>query len=234
MIKHKVLVVEDDMNISNFISSVLSANNYEPLIAHTGQQAYALATSACPDVILLNMGLPDMDGMDVIRFVRQWSSIPIIVVSARIKERDKVDALDAGADDYITKPFGTSELLARIRTVLRRSAFASLEKADVNSPYFSCGDFFLDYNKHQAKIGNINVHLTQSEYRIVSLLCRNAGRVLTYDYIAKQIWGPRVSEDNQKLRVNMANIRRKIEKNPAVPEYISTEVGVGYIMKESD
>lgn len=230
--KHKILLAEDDNNIATFITTILDANGYEAILARNGKEAIVLASSACPDLILLDMGLPDADGMSILHFVRQWSSMPIIVVSARTRERDKVDALDAGADDYITKPFGSSELLARIRTALRHANHSQSTSSLPST--FVCGDFFIDYDKHRVKVGSKEIHLTQFEYKMVSLLCQNAGKVLTYDYISKQIWGPYNTEDNQKLRVNMANIRRKIEPNPAVPEYIFTEVGVGYRMRDPD
>ncbi|MBR5137703.1 MAG: response regulator transcription factor [Clostridia bacterium] len=228
---YKILLIEDDNNISTFITTILDANGYEPLLARNGKEAMALVSSSCPDLVLLDMGLPDMDGMKILQFIRQWSSLPVIVVSARTRERDKVEALDAGADDYITKPFGSSELLARIRTALRHANPSNHDSGPYSST-FVCGDFSIDYDKHRVKVGEKEIHLTQSEYKMVSLLCQNAGKVLTYDFISKQIWGPYNCEDNQKLRVNMANIRRKIEPNPAVPEYIFTEVGVGYRMRD--
>lgn len=232
--KYKILVVEDDNSISNFISTILYANDYEPLSARSGKEAVSLASSGCPDLILLDMGLPDTDGMSILKFLRQWTNVPVIVVSARSREREKVEALDAGADDYITKPFGSSELLARIRTALRHANSSLPGHAEESPSTFVCGDFSIDYDKHRVKVGNQEIHLTQCEYKMVSLLCHNAGKVLTYDYISKQIWGPYHNEDNQKLRVNMANIRRKIEPNPAVPEYIFTEVGVGYRMRDPE
>ena len=231
-IKTKVLLVEDEVNIRNFVSAVLSANNYQVLTAGTGKDAYAMITSHCPDAVILDLGLPDMDGSEVIRSVREWSQIPIIIVSARNQERDKVEALDMGADDYITKPFGTAELLARLRTVLRHAGQRGGNPQVIQSGIFKTGDLVIDYDKHQVLVEGTNVHLTQNEYKIVSLLGRYAGKVLTYDYILKELWGPSAKGDNKILRVNMANIRRKIEKNPADPQYIHTEVGVGYRITE--
>ena len=199
-IKDKVLIVEDEQSISSFISMILTANGYDTIIVNTGEEALTMISSHCPDLIVLDLGLPDMDGLEVLRSVRKWSSLPIVVVSARNHERDKVEALDYGADDYLVKPFGTSELLARIRTAIRGE----------------------------------NARLTANEYRIVSLLGKYAGKVLTYDFIIKELWGPKAKNDNQILRVNMANIRRKIEENPGQPKYIFTEVGVGYRMREGD
>ena len=231
--KQKILIVEDEQSIINFVTAVLTVNGYDVILAKTGAQAQSLATSHCPDLVLLDLGLPDMDGVDVIRFIRGWTRLPIIVVSARTQERDKVEALDLGADDYITKPFGTSELLARIRTALRHvntSGLASPAEASL----FQTGDLCIDYDKRRITIAGNEIHLTQNEFKIVSLLSRHAGKVLTHDYIIKEIWGPGLKGDNQILRVNMANIRRKIEKNPGSPDYILTEVGVGYRMVEGE
>lgn len=233
-IRSKVLIVEDEYRIANFMSAVLSSNGYDILTASTGSQAQTMISSHCPDLVILDLGLPDMDGLDIIRAVREWTTLPIIVVSARSHERDKVEALDAGADDYITKPFGTSELLARIRTALRHTRSGASSDSVSRSGLFTVGNLTIDYNKHHVLVDGENVHLTQNEYKIVSLLGKNAGKVLTYDAILRELWGPAAKGNNQVLRVHMANIRRKIEKNPAEPEYIFTEVGVGYRMVEED
>ena len=231
--KQKILIVEDEQSIINFVTAVLTANGYDVILAKTGTQAQTMVTSHCPDLVLLDLGLPDMDGVEIIKFIRSWTRLPIIVVSARTQERDKVEALDLGADDYIAKPFGTSELLARIRTAIRH-----INSTGASSPaeaaVFKTGALTIDYERRRVTVGDTDVHLTQNEFKIVSLLCRHAGKVLTHDYIIKEIWGPGLKGDNQILRVNMANIRRKLEKNPAVPEYILTEVGVGYRMAEGD
>lgn len=195
-IKFNVLIAEDEENIGNFISTILKTNGYKPIIATTGNQAIQCAESYCPDVILLDLGLPDMDGIDVISEIRKWAVTPIIVISARNRESEKVKALDAGADDYITKPFGNQELLARIRTALRHRRQPM--GAETKTPMY------------------------------------HAGKVITYESIIKDIWGPHADTNNRILRVNMANIRRKIEKNPAVPKYVFTEVGVGYRMLENE
>lgn len=231
--KTSILIVEDETRICSFMNTILSVNNYHVVTASNGKEALALVTSYCPDAIILDLGLPDMDGIQLIKSVREWSQIPIIVVSARDHERDKVEALDLGADDYITKPFGTSELLARIRTALRHSR-NRLDKNMAPNGCFFCGGLTIDYDKRHIQVDGVDVHLTQNEYKIVALLSKYAGRVLTYDYIIKTLWGPHAKYDNQILRVNMANIRRKIEKNPAEPHYIFTEVGVGYRMLEGD
>lgn len=233
-IKDRVLVVEDDKSIRNFFRTVLEANNYDVIMANTGAEAYSMITSQCPDVVLLDLGLPDMDGMKILKSVREWSSMPIIVVSARTHERDKVEALDLGADDYITKPFGTSELLARVRTAIRHARVSYLTPEGMQTGTFSSGGLVIDYDKHRVYVDGEDANLTQNEYKLVSLLGKFAGKVLTYDYIIKEIWGPNMKNDNRILRVNMANIRRKIEKNPAQPQYIFTEVGVGYRIVDPD
>lgn len=233
-VKSKILVVEDEKSISNFIVAILTANNYDVVTAKTGREAYSLITSCCPDVVILDLGLPDMDGIEVLKAVRKWSALPIIVVSARTSERDKVEVLDLGADDYITKPFGTAELLARIRMALRHARTAGMNPEVANNGKFVAGDLVIDYEKYRVYVDGKDALLTQNEFKIVSLLGKYAGKVLTYDFIIREIWGPNAGGDNQILRVNMANIRRKIERNPAEPEYIFTEVGVGYRMIEGD
>ena len=233
-IREKILVVEDEKSIAHFISTVLNNNGYEAMRSRTGQEALAMVSSHCPDLIILDLGLPDMDGMDLLKNIRGWSGLPIVVVSARSHERDKVAALDAGADDYLTKPFGTAELLARVRTAIRHTRTVSANSEIALQGTYSVGDLVVDFNKHRAMVRGENVKLTLSEFRIVSLLAKHAGKVLTYDFIMKELWGPRAGGDNQILRVNMANIRRKIEDNPAEPKYLFTEVGVGYRIAEPD
>lgn len=232
-IKDKILVVEDDKNIRCFLQAILEANNYEVVLTQTGQEAYSLITSQCPDVILLDLGLPDMDGMKILETVRGWSAMPIIVVSARDRERDKVEALDKGADDYITKPFGTAELVARIRAAIRHSRGAGMTKV-TQKITFDEGRLVIDFDKHRVYIDDEDAGLTQNEFKLVSLLGKYSGKVLTYDFMMKEIWGPNMQNDNRILRVNMANIRRKIEKNPAQPKFIFTEIGVGYRIIEAD
>lgn len=233
-LKDKVLIIEDEQNISNFISAVLTANGFDVLIAGNGVQALSVIMSHCPDLIILDLGLPDMDGLDILREVRSWSNLPVIVVSARTHEQDKVLALDIGADDYIEKPFGTSELLARIRTAIRHTR-TSLDNDSIARPgKFSVGGLTIDYDKHRVFVDGEDVHLTLNEFKIVALLGKYAGKVLTYDFLIREIWGPKAKADNQILRVNMANIRRKIEENPADPRYIFTEIGVGYRMLDGE
>ena len=233
-LKDKVLIIEDEQNISNFISTVLTANDFDVLVANNGAQALSVITSHYPDLIILDLGLPDMDGGNILREVRSWSNLPIIVVSARTHEHDKVAALDMGADDYIEKPFGTSELLARIRTAIRHTRTPLENSSIARSGKFSVRGLMIDYDKHRVFVDGDDVHLTLNEFKIVALLGKHAGKVLTYDFLIREIWGPKAKADNQILRVNMANIRRKIEKNPADPQYIFTEIGVGYRMLDGE
>ena len=233
-IKEKILLVEDERNICSFLTAVLKTNNYDVIVSHTGAEAYTMITSHCPDLVLLDLGLPDIDGQSIVSAVREWTQLPIIVVSARAQERDKVEALDRGADDYITKPFGTSELLARIRTAMRHTYTCSSNEGIALTGTFKAGELTIDFDKHCVLIRGENARLTQNEYKIMALLGKYAGKVLTYDYILKQLWGPSARGNNQILRVNMANIRRKIEENPAEPKYVFTEVGVGYRMTHGE
>lgn len=231
--KLSILLVEDEKNICDFISTSLSAHDYRISTAHTGKEALPIITSQCPDLILLDLGLPDMDGMEIIRQVRTWSSVPIIVLSARTQEQEKVRALDLGADDYLTKPIGTSELLARIRTALRHSNRLNTDSPLYKRPFHARG-LTIDFEKHLVSVDGKDVHLTQIEFKIISLLAQNSGRVMTYDTIISNIWGPYADDDNSILRVNMAHIRRKLEQNPAEPQYVFTEIGIGYRMIEDE
>ena len=231
MNKYYVLVVEDEKNIRSFMQTILTSNGYAVLTARTGEEALMMVSSHCPDLVLLDLGLPDLDGQIFIQKVRSWSQVPILVVSARTHERDKVTSLDLGADDYITKPFGTSELLARVRGALRHAAQRS---AGQRAAAYACGGLLVDWERRRVILDGQDVHLTQNEYKIVALLAQNAGKVLTYDQIIRHVWGPNIAGDNRILRVNMANIRRKLEKKPAEPQYLFTEIGVGYRMAEGD
>lgn len=233
-LKERILIIEDEASITKLLRAVLMANDYEAIEAATAAEAKSLITSHCPDLILLDLGLPDMDGNDLLRSLREWSATPVIVISARTDEADKVLAIDLGADDYITKPFGTSELLARIRMAIRHSRAMRHNDNIALTGKFKSGGLVIDYNKYRVYVNDQDAQLTQGEYRIVALLGRYAGRVLTYDFIMKELWGPGSTGDNKILRVNMANIRRKIEKNSADPQYIFTEVGVGYRMADGD
>lgn len=218
-----VLVIEDDKSISRFLQLSLKTNNYKPLLAASGLDGISLFMSNNPDIILLDLGLPDIDGKEVLEQIRSQSDVPIIIVSARGEEKEKVDALDNGADDYITKPFHLGELLARIRVALRKKkAENTLEKV------FVLDGFTLDFEKRRVIINNQEIHFTPIEYKLLTLLVRNAGKVLTHNFIIKEIWGYSYEEESQSLRVFMANIRRKIETDTMNPRYIITEVGVGY------
>lgn len=229
--KTSVVLIEDEKNICNFISTTLTSQGYKISTAPNAKVGISLITSGCPDLILLDLGLPDMDGIDVIREIRTWASIPIIVISARTQEQEKVLALDTGADDYITKPFGPSELMARIRTALRHSNSLHTDSLLTQRPY-RAGGLVIDFEKRLVTLDETPVHLTQIEFKIVSLLAQNSGKVITYDSIISKVWGPYADDNNRILRVNMANIRRKLEKNPAEPHYIFTEIGIGYRMVE--
>ena len=229
----KIMIVEDDAGIRHYLQSTLSNAGYDTVAVGDGRSALALAASHCPDCVLLDLGLPDMDGIGIIQSIRKWSSVPIIVISARMTEDDKAGALDLGADDYLTKPFGTVELLARIRTALRHTRTDGTSDALAMTGEYRVGELCVDYNKHRVFLAGKDTHLTPNEYKIVALLGRHAGQVLTYKSMMKELWGPGVGGDNKLLRVHMANIRRKIEPNPVEPQYIFTEVGVGYRMADS-
>lgn len=231
--KLSVLVIEDEKSICDFIAKTLNASDYKAVTAGSGKEGLAILTSALPDLVLLDLGLPDMDGIDIIKQTREWSSLPIIVISARVQEREKVAALDAGADDYITKPFGIDELLARIRTAIRHSNKIVDDKVNSTRPYSARG-LVVDFGKRLVTVERKEIHLTRVEYKIVSMLAQNSGKVITYSSLIEQVWGPYADDNNRILRVNMANIRRKIEKNPGEPEYIFTELGIGYRMIEDE
>ena len=226
--KATIVIIEDEKNICSFISRILEPEGYHVITSNTGRDGLQHINSNHPDLILLDLGLPDMDGLDIIQNVRIWSTTPIIVISARTMENSKVTALDMGADDYLTKPFGTGELLARIRTALRHAQRSHTHASHL----YEVGDLSIDFERRLLKVKGQEVHLTQIEYKLVCLLAQNAGRVMTYESIITKIWGPYADNDNQILRVNMAHIRRKLEENPAEPQYIFTEIGVGYRMRE--
>jgi two-component system KDP operon response regulator KdpE len=224
-----VLVVEDELPMRRFLRAALAAQDYRVVEAETVKQALMAATSHNPEVILLDLMLPDGDGIELTRRIREWSGVPIIVISARGREGDKVAALDAGADDYITKPFGMSELLARIRVALRHAARSDAAAA---SPTIEIGPLRIDLERREVKVGAAEVHLTPLEYRLLVLLARNAGRVLTHRQILKEVWGPHCVDDTHYVRVFMAQLRRKIEPDSVRPRLLCTEPGVGYRMKE--
>ena len=229
MYKPKILVVEDDPAITNLIRTTLDTQEYQYHTAKNGAEALLDAVSYNPDVIILDLGLPDMDGVEIIHKVRGWSMVPIIVVSARSEDQDKVEALDAGADDYLTKPFSIGELLARLRVALRRSR-AEEGAAQTQSSIYRNGGIVIDYAAGCVYMEGNEVHLTPIEYKLLCVLAKNTGKVLTHNYILKEVWGSVLASDTPSLRVFMATLRKKIEKNPSDPKYIQTHIGVGYRM----
>lgn len=226
-----ILVVDDEKPIRNFIRMSIETQGYKCIETDNGTSALMLAVSQNPDILILDLGLPDMDGIDVIRRLRTVSQIPIIVISARGHEREKVEALDAGADDYLTKPFGVPELLARIRVMLRHKSLgtASEERED---QIFKVKDLVIDTGKHRVWIAGQEIKLTPQEYKVLVLLAKNRGKVLTHNYITEKIWGGMISDDVRSLRVCMGNLRRKLKEDPSLPKYIVTEIGVGYRLVE--
>lgn len=229
MNKTQVLVVEDDSPIRNLITTTLKTNNYRYLTAVNGESAISQTTSHNPDIILLDLGLPDIDGVEVIKKIRTWTNTPIIVISARTEDADKIEALDAGADDYLTKPFSVDELLARLRVTVRRLLLMQTDMTQ-NKSVFENGDLKIDYAAGCAYLNGEELHLTPIEYKLLILLSRNVGRVLTYTYITKNIWGSSWENDLASLRVFMATLRKKIEKDVNSPQYIQTHIGIGYRM----
>ncbi len=219
-----ILIVEDDKYIIHFLSISLKEENYGLWVAKTVKEAVSLFYANRPDLVILDLGLPDGDGMEVIESIREAADTPVIVVSARQDEDEKIRALDAGADDYVTKPFYMGELQARIRAALRKRENYAQDKPTC----FEQGDLSVDFEKRQVKVGGEEIHLTPIEYRILTLLIANRGKVLTHNYILKEIWGYAEGVEAGTLRVFMATLRRKIEKNPSQPQHIVTEVGVGY------
>ena len=228
MNKPLILVVEDDTTVRNLIATTLETSDYRFHMAATGKEALLETTSHNPDVILLDLGLPDMDGVDIIQKIRSWSAVPIIVISARSEDEDKIHALDAGADDYLTKPFSVSELLARLRVTLRR--LNTVPNSTAPETTFVNGMLKIDYAAGCAYLQGEELHLTPIEYKLLCLLSKNVGKVLTHTFITKEIWGSSWSGDVASLRVFMATLRKKIEQNPTAPQYIQTHIGVGYRM----
>ena len=229
MNKPQILIVEDDPAIGNLIATTLETQNYQYHRAKTGAGAVMDALTFRPDVMLLDLGLPDMDGVDIIKKVRTWSNLPIIVVSARSEDGDKVAALDAGADDYLTKPFSVDELLARLRVALRRVRYDH-ERTREESSVYENGGLKIDYAAGCAYRDGEEVHLTPIEYKLLCLLAKNTGKVLTHNYILNEVWGSPTASDTPSLRVFMATLRKKIEPDPASPVYLQTHVGIGYRM----
>lgn len=226
MKEEQVLLIEDEEILCSFISSVLLSYDYKVMISKNGREGLTIAASYYPDIILLDLELSDIDGIEVLKNLREWSNIPVIILSSY--KEDKARILDLGADDYIIKPFETSELLTRIRTVLRNSRKIEKHKN------FSAKGLFIDFDNNVVTVDKVVIHLTQTEFKIVSLLAQNAGKVMPYDKIIKEIWDLEGNTNNRILRVNMVNIRRKLERNSADPQYIFTETGIGYRMVEED
>ena len=226
--KYKVLLVEDDRNTASFIQTVLESNGYQVLTAEHCRQGLLVFASHVPDLVVLDLGLPDMDGEEFIRFARQDSAVPIIVLSARMDEQDKISALDLGANDYMTKPFSTGELLARVRAALRSSRKGI--QASTPGGTFILADLVIDYDRRQVSVGGKTVHLTQTEYNILYFLSQHTGKVMTYSTIIQAVWGIMDSGSIKKLQVNMANIRKKLGVQPGENRYVINELGVGYRM----
>ncbi|OON85945.1 DNA-binding response regulator [Oribacterium sp. C9] len=224
----QILVVEDDNSIRNLISTTLKINGYRYETAATGEEALGKCVMLHPDVMLLDLGLPDMDGNEIIRSVREWSTMPIIVISARSEDSSKVQALDLGADDYLTKPFSTEELIARLHTTQRRLSY--LKRQEQESPVFTNGDMCIDLLKAEVRIRDEVVHLTPTEYKILKLLSENVGRVLTYNYMTDHIWGGELSSDKVSLRVHIATLRKKLGDAETEHPQIETHMGIGYNM----
>jgi len=223
-----VLLIEDEPEIRRFLRATLSQQGYRLHESTTGQDGLAQAEARNPDLILLDLGLPDMDGLDIIRKLREWTAIPIIILSARDQEQMKIAALDLGADDYVTKPFGVNELLARMRTALRHSARLSTDSPE---PVFTLGGLRVDLARRQVFVAEREIHLTPIEYKLLTTLVRYAGKVVTHRQLLKEVWGPLRVEEHQYLRVYMRQLRNKLEPNPARPRYLLTELGVGYRLK---
>ena len=228
MNKPLILVVEDDTPVRNLITTTLETHDYRFLTAPTGETAILEASTHNPDIILLDLGLPDIDGIDIIKKIRTWSNIPIIVISARSEDTDKIDALDAGADDYLTKPFSVEELLARLRVTQRR--LNMVQSTAGEQSVFINGGLKIDYAAGCAYLDEQELHLTPIEYKLLCLLSKNIGKVLTHTFITRQIWGNGWDNNVASLRVFMATLRKKIEKAPSYPQYIQTNIGVGYRM----
>lgn len=219
-----ILLIEDEAPIRKFVRAALVEQGYRVVEAETGKQGLTQAMTQPPDVVLLDLGLPDADGLDIAKRLREWSSVPILILSARGQERDKVAALDAGADDYLTKPFGVGELLARVRVAMRHSVRFKLQ----DEPVFNCGDLAIDLVSRVVRVRDEVVHLTPIEYRLLTTLARHTGKVVTHATLLREVWGPNAEQDTPYLRVFMGQLRRKIEREPAQPRYLLTEQGVGY------
>jgi two-component system KDP operon response regulator KdpE len=222
-----VLVIEDEPEIRKFLKAVLSGHHFKPSFAETAKEGIKLISLHAPEIVILDLGLPDMDGLEVIKSVRQWTHVPILVLSARGREQDKVSALELGADDYLTKPFGAGELLARLKVIQRhaRNAIGS------HSPIFVNGDIRIDLNKREVSVGEKAIDLTPTEYKLLCALSKQVGKVVTYKQLLREVWGKNAEENNHYLRIYTQHLRRKLADDPMLPKYIITEAGIGYRMK---
>ena len=229
--RYRILLIEDESSIRNFVKTILDANDYQVLTADSYQQGVMMFSSHVPDLVLLDLGLPDRDGLDFIRHIRKESTVPVLVLSARTQEADKVQALDLGANDYITKPFGTQELLARVRAALRNRRL-STDASGLSAGKFHLEDLVIDYDRRLVSIADTEIKLTQTEYNILAYLSQHTGKVLTYSVIIGSIWGRMDEGSVKKLQVNMANIRKKLSVKPGDTRYIINELGVGYRMQD--
>lgn len=234
MNKFQILIVEDDPPIRNLIATTLKTHDYKYITAETGQEAIMQASTCNPDVMFLDLGLPDMDGVSVIRNVREWSNMPIIVISARSEDSDKIEALDAGADDYLTKPFSVEELLARLRVMQRRIALLNNDNENGRGAVYTNGNLKIDYAAGCASMNGRELKLTPIEYKLLCLLAKNTGKVLTHTYITQNIWGSAWEGNVASLRVFMATLRKKLEKYDDTFQYIQTHIGIGYRMLKAD
>ena len=226
--KRKIIVIDDEVQIRRFLRASFDPAEVELIEAENGADGIRLVAKSNPDVVLLDLGLPDMDGLEVSRQLREWTEVPIIILSARGQERDKIAALDAGADDYLTKPFGVGELQARIRVTLRHAA---LRKAPASDPVYRSGDLHVDLAAHQVFVAGDEVHLTPIEFKLLAILVRHAGMVLTHRHLLNEVWGPAYIDETHYLRVYMGQLRHKLEREPARPRYLTTEPGVGYRLR---
>lgn len=229
MNKASVLIIEDEPEIRKLLKAVLTNHDYKPVFAETAKEGLKLISVHPPEIVLLDLGLPDLDGLEVIKHIREWSIVPVIVLSARGQEQDKVTALEMGADDYLTKPFGSAELLVRLKVALRHAH----NSKQVHNAIFETGNIRVDMEKRQVWVGNEEIHLTPTEYKLLTTLVKHAGKVVTHSQLLKEVWGNHSNENNHYLRIYTQHLRKKLGDNPMKPQYIITEAGVGYRLIEA-
>jgi two-component system KDP operon response regulator KdpE len=227
MTETTIVIIEDEPEIRNFLKTTLLSHKFKPVFAETANAGIKFIDLHTPEIIILDLGLPDMDGLDVIKAVRQWTQIPILVLSARGREKDKVSALELGADDYLTKPFGIGELLARLKVIQRHSR----QIIALNAPVFINGDMRIDLDKREVFVGAKAIELTPTEYKMLCVLAKHVGKVVTYQQLLREVWGKNAEENNHYLRIYAQHLRRKLADNPMLPKYIMTEAGIGYRLK---